>query len=84
MLTMALIIVPSTCEAGVQKRSAKRVAFAVSKSFAFGLQAPPAGTMIKAILAEHLGHGRILSTDERYFRTYRWKNHKPFENLLIG
>lgn len=36
------------------------------------------------ILAEHLGHGRILSTDGRDFRTYRWKNHKPFENLLLS
>ncbi len=34
------------------------------------------------LLAEHLGHGRILSTDERDFETYRWKNHKPFTNLL--
>ncbi|WP_295438144.1 PIN domain-containing protein [uncultured Thiodictyon sp.] len=34
------------------------------------------------ILAERLGHGRILSTDERDFRTYRWKRHAPFENLL--
>ncbi len=35
------------------------------------------------ILAEELGHGRILSTDQRDFDTYRWKNHKPFENLLL-
>jgi predicted nucleic acid-binding protein len=35
------------------------------------------------ILAEHLGHGRILSTDQRDFRAYRWKNHEPFENLLL-
>jgi len=35
------------------------------------------------ILAEALGHGRILSTDQRDFRTYRWKNHQPFENLLL-
>jgi predicted nucleic acid-binding protein len=35
------------------------------------------------ILAEELGHGRILSTDLRDFRTYRWKNHKPFQNLLL-
>lgn len=35
------------------------------------------------ILAEHLGHGRILSTDERDFRTYRFKQHEPFENLLL-
>jgi hypothetical protein len=26
------------------------------------------------LLAEHLGHGRILSTDRRDFHTYRWKN----------
>ena len=35
------------------------------------------------ILAEHLGHGRILSTDERDFETYRWKQRKPFQNLLL-
>jgi predicted nucleic acid-binding protein len=34
------------------------------------------------ILAEELGSGRILSTDERDFGTYRWKNRKPFTNLL--
>jgi len=34
------------------------------------------------LLAEHLGHGRILSTDQRDFEAYRWKNHKPFTNLL--
>ena len=36
------------------------------------------------LLAEHLGHGRILSTDERDFKTYRWKQRKPFVNLLAG
>lgn len=35
------------------------------------------------ILAEHLGHGRILSVDERDFNTYRWKNTHPFENLML-
>lgn len=35
------------------------------------------------ILAEALGHGRILSTDQRDFHTYRWKNHEPFENILL-
>ena len=35
------------------------------------------------LLAEHLGHGRILSTDRRDFRTYRWKERKPFENLML-
>lgn len=34
------------------------------------------------LLAEELGEGRILSTDERDFRAYRWKNTKPFKNLL--
>lgn len=36
------------------------------------------------LLAEELGHGRILSTDRRDFRTYRWKNHHPFQNLLLA
>ncbi|MBE9139877.1 PIN domain-containing protein [Nodosilinea sp. LEGE 07088] len=35
------------------------------------------------VLAEHLGHGRILSVDQRDFNTYRWKNTHPFQNLLI-
>jgi predicted nucleic acid-binding protein len=35
------------------------------------------------LLAERLGHGRILSTDQRDFGAYRWKNHQPFENLLL-
>lgn len=34
------------------------------------------------ILANHLGHGNILSTDTRDFKTYRWKNHYPFNNLF--
>lgn len=34
------------------------------------------------LLAEHLGSGRILSTDRRDFGAYRWKNRKPFRNLL--
>ena len=36
------------------------------------------------LLAEELGHGRILSTDQRDFGTYRWKQSKPFENLLLS
>ena len=35
------------------------------------------------ILAEHIEHGRILSTDRRDFHTYRWKNNQPFQNLLL-
>ena len=34
------------------------------------------------ILAEELGHGDIVSTDQRDFKTYRFKNHSPFRNLL--
>jgi uncharacterized protein len=34
------------------------------------------------LLAESLGHGRILTTDQRDFRTYRWKSKRPFESLL--
>ncbi len=35
------------------------------------------------ILAESLGEGRILSTDARDFRAYRWKSRKPFKNLML-
>lgn len=35
------------------------------------------------ILAEHLGRGLVLSTDERGFQAYRFKNHRPFQNLLL-
>lgn len=34
------------------------------------------------LLAESLGHGRILSTDRRDFHAYRWKSTKPFTNLM--
>ena len=34
------------------------------------------------LLAESIGHGRILTTDQRDFRIYRWKGRKPFEPLL--
>lgn len=35
------------------------------------------------VLAEELGEGRILSTDLRDFDGYRWKNTRPFTNLLL-
>ena len=35
------------------------------------------------LLAEELNHGRILSTDKRDFHAYRWKNTRPFTNLLL-
>jgi len=35
------------------------------------------------ILAEEIGDGRILSTDQRDFQTYQWKNTYPFQNILL-
>ena len=35
------------------------------------------------IAAEELGSGDILSTDQRDFGAYRWKQRKPFKNLLF-
>jgi len=35
------------------------------------------------VLAESLGHGRIISTDQRDLGAYRWKNRHPFQNLLV-
>jgi len=35
------------------------------------------------VAAEELGDGRILSTDLRDFNAYRWKNNRPFINLLV-
>ena len=35
------------------------------------------------ILAEDLSEARILSTDQRDFEGYRWKNTRPFRNLLL-
>lgn len=34
------------------------------------------------VLAEEQNDGRILSTDARDFKTYRWKSRRPFTNLL--
>ena len=34
------------------------------------------------LLAEHLNHGRILTTDRRDFGAYRWKARKPFVDLM--
>lgn len=34
------------------------------------------------VAATELGEGRILSTDQRDFDTYRWKDVEPFRNLL--
>ncbi len=34
------------------------------------------------VLAESLGHGRILTVDRRDFSIYRWNHQKSFENLF--
>ena len=34
------------------------------------------------VAATELGEGRILSTDQRDFDAYRWKDTEPFHNLL--
>jgi uncharacterized protein len=34
------------------------------------------------VLAESLGHGRILTIDFNDFYTYRWLDHNPFELLV--
>jgi len=36
------------------------------------------------LLAEENSEGRIVSTDERDFHAYRWKNQHPFRNLLLA
>ena len=36
------------------------------------------------LLAEELGEGRIVSTDERDFHAYRWNSQHPFSNLLLA
>jgi len=35
------------------------------------------------VLAEQTNEGRILSTDRRDFDGYRWKNTRPFVNMLL-
>ncbi|NJP10001.1 MAG: PIN domain-containing protein [Leptolyngbyaceae cyanobacterium RU_5_1] len=34
------------------------------------------------VLAEALGHGRVLTVDRRDFSIYRWNNQEVFENLF--
>lgn len=36
------------------------------------------------VLAEQLGHGRILTVDRRDFTTYRWGGTNTFQNLLLN
>ena len=65
---------------GLDRRHGKRIAELMEKYADLPMDLADASLVL---LAEHLGHGRILSTDRRDFQTYRWKQHKPFENLLL-
>jgi uncharacterized protein len=64
----------------LQREDAPRIAELITKYADLPMDLADASLVI---LAEHLGHGRILSTDQRDFATYRWKQHRPFENLLL-
>lgn len=44
----------------------------------------PLITTYPVLVAEELGEGRIVSTDERDFHAYRWKSQHPFCNLLLA
>ena len=35
------------------------------------------------VLAEHLGHGQILTVDRRDFDIYRWNGNQSFTNLFF-
>jgi predicted nucleic acid-binding protein len=35
------------------------------------------------VLAENLGHGRILTSDRRDFSIYRWQDNNTFKNLFL-
>lgn len=39
--------------------------------------------LTRRVLAEHVSHGRILSTDARDAHAYRWKQYAQFQNLLL-
>lgn len=64
----------------LQREDAPRIAELITKYADLPMDLADASLVI---LAEHLGHGRILSTDQRAFGTYRWKQYRPFENLLL-
>lgn len=66
---------------GIERRELVRVEVLIEKYRALPMDLADASLVL---LAEHLGHGRVLSTDQRDFETYRWKQHEPFENLLLS
>ncbi len=65
---------------GLERQDALRIAHLMEKYVQLPMDLADASLVI---LAEKLGHGRVLSTDRRDFDTYRWKQHKPFRNLLL-
>ena len=66
------------------KREIKGAAVVIDANLATGKPLSAVGDFAALVLlAEELGHGRILSTDRRDFGAYRWKNRHPFENLMF-
>ncbi len=63
-----------------QPTHAKRIIQAMEKYADLPMDLADASLVV---LAEHLGHGRILTTDQRDFHAYRWKSQHPFQNLLF-
>ena len=56
--------------------------------FTYSCHVSPGLSLLPSILKAGLEYGeyhngRILSTDERDFETYRWKQREPFKNLLV-
>ncbi len=64
----------------IEPAQMRRVAALMSKYADLPMDLADASLLL---LAEHLGDGRILSTDRRDFQTYRFKNQQPFRNLLL-
>ena len=64
----------------IQSKHLDRITFLIRKYADLPIDLADASLIL---LAEELNHGRILSTDQRDFNTYRWKQRYPFENILI-
>lgn len=58
---------------------APRIASLMKKYADLPMDLPDASLVV---LAETLDDGRIISTDLRDFRAYKWKSRHPFRNLL--
>ena len=63
----------------LEERHAKRLQELMNKYKELPMDLADASLVL---LAEELSTGDIISTDQRDFHAYRWKNRKPFHNLL--